>query len=139
MRSNFLTAVEQGELPLARRTKKAIVPPELIVRQKTLCDAIALCKQMSGLQEKEIYLALDIDPSHWTRIMKGDAHFPTDKLNQFMDLCGNETPLMWLAHSRGYGLVVLKSESERRAEEAEKALAEEREKTRMLTEILKGK
>ena len=71
--------------------------------------------------------------------MKGDAHFPVNKLITLMDLCGNEAPLMWLANSRGYGLVVLKSESERRAEGAENALAEERAKVKLLTDILTGK
>lgn len=115
------------------------VDQEVVFSRPSLSAAIALCVQVSGLEEKEVYLSLEIDAGHWTRIMKGDAHFPVNKLNNLMDLCGNEAPLMWLANSRGYGLVVLKTEAERRAEMAERALREERDKVRFLTELLHGK
>lgn len=139
MRSKDLRRVDQPELPLARKADRVDVPLDIVLKQPTLAAAIALCVQLSGLEEKEVYLALEIDAGHWTRIMKGDAHFPVNKLNSMMDLCGNEAPLMWLANSRGYGLVVLKSEAERRAELAERALTEERAKVKWLTDLLQGK
>ena len=139
MRSKELRRLEHPELPLARKADAVQVPLDLVVKQPTLASAIALCVQVSGLEEKEVYLSLEIDAGHWTRIMKGDAHFPVNKLNNLMDLCGNEAPLMWLANSRGYGLVILKTEAERRAEMAERALREERDKVRFLTELLQGK
>lgn len=139
MQSKKLRAVDQGVLPLVRKADPVDVPLELVVKQPTLAAAIALCVQASGLEEKEVYLALEIDAGHWTRIMKGDAHFPVNKLNMLMDLCGNEAPLMWLANSRGYGLVMLQSEAERRAAEAEHALEKEREKNQLLERLLLGK
>lgn len=134
-----LTAVDQPQLPLTRKVDKFNLALELVVKQRSFSAAIALCVQMSGLDEKEVYMALEIDAGHWTRIMKGDAHFPVNKLSDLMDLCGNEAPLMWLANHRGYGLVVLQSEAEKRAEAAELALRAEREKNRMLMEIVQGK
>lgn len=139
MRSKNLRAIDHPELPLARKADRVDVPLELVVKQPTFAAAIALCVQLSGLEDKEVYLALEIDAGHWSRIMKGDAHFPVNKLNDLMDMCGNEAPLMWLANSRGYGLVVLKTESERRAEAAERALADERSKVKLLTDLLQGK
>ena len=139
MRSKTLMSVDHPELPLARTADRVDVPLELVVKQPTFAGAIALCVQLSGLEDKEVYLALEIDAGHWSRIMKGDAHFPVNKLNDLMDMCGNEAPLMWLANSRGYGLVILKTESERRAEAAERALAEERSKVKLLTDLLQGK
>lgn len=139
MRSKNLNSVDHPELPLARKADLVEVPLDLVVKQHSLSAAIALCVQVSGLEEKEVYLPLGIDAGHWTRIMKGDAHFPVNKLNDLMDLCGNEAPLMWMANSRGYGLVILKTEAERRAEAAERALEEERSKVRLLTDLLKGK
>lgn len=130
---------DHPELALARAPDRSPVPLDLVVRQPTLARAIALCVQLSGLQDKEVHLALEIDAGHWSRISKGDAHFPTNKLGDLMDICGNEAPLMWLANSRGYGLVVLQTEAERRADAAEKKLAEEREKVRWLTDLLKGR
>lgn len=139
MRSKSLKRVDHPELPLARKADRIEIPLDLVIKQPSLAAAIALCVQASGLEEKEVYLPLEIDAGHWTRIMKGDAHFPVNKLNGLMDLCGNEAPLMWLANSRGYGLVILKTEAERRAEAAERALEEERSKVRLLTDLLKGK
>lgn len=137
--SQKLNRVDQPQLALTRKVDKFNLALDLVIKQRTLSGAIALCVQMSGLDDKEVYMALEIDAGHWTRIMKGDAHFPVNKLSDLMDLCGNEAPLMWLSHHRGYGLVVLQSEAEKRADAAELALRTEREKNRMLTEILQGK
>lgn len=139
MRSEKLSPVDQPQLALTRKVDRFIISMEIVMRQRSLSQAIALCVQMSGLDDKEVYLSLEIDPGHWTRIMKGDAHFPVNKLNDLMDMCGNEAPLMWLANHRGYGLIVLQTEAEKRAEAAEIALRAEREKTKLLTDLLKGK
>ena len=139
MRSNNLTTVDQPELALARKADLMDVPLELVLKQPSLSGAVALCVQLSGLDDKEIYLSLGIDAGHWTRIMKGDAHFPLNKLNDLCTMCGNESPLIWWAHSRGYGLVMLKSEAERRAEMAAAELLMEREKNKLLMQLLQGK
>lgn len=83
----------------------AEVSDELLARQPTLTAAINLCVNASGLQDKEIYLPLKIDPGHWTRIRHGQAHFPLDQLDELQNLCGNEIPLRWQALRRGYRLV----------------------------------
>ncbi|MFD2271381.1 hypothetical protein ACFS07_10275 [Undibacterium arcticum] len=79
MKSNNLRAVDNHELPLARRADDAELPMALVVKQSTLCGAVALCVQVSGLDDKEVYLSLGIDAGHWTRIMKGDAHFSAEQ------------------------------------------------------------
>lgn len=95
----------------------------VVTRQPTLSSAIKLCISMSGFEsEKQIYMTLGIDAGHWTRISKGEAHFPQDKLIALMDLCGNEAPLIWLANQRGYELTPLQTK-------IEKELAEEKAKT----------
>lgn len=137
--SKKLKAIECLELPLARPPRAGELPLELVTKQPSMSRAIALCMQASGLDDKEVYLTLGIDAGHWSRIVKGDAHFPINKLGQLMDVCGNDAPLMWLANARGYGLVILQTEAERRAEAAEQALAVEREKVRLLTELMQGR
>lgn len=113
MKSNALRSVDQPQLPLSRRANKVVIPHEVVFAQPSMNAAVILCITTSGLQETEVCLSLGIDAGHWTRMRKGEAHFPLNKLNDLMDLCGNEAPLIWLAHSRGMGLVMLKSESER--------------------------
>lgn len=139
MRSKSLRAVDGPELPLARKADKSDVPLPLVVRQPTMAQAIALCVQVSGLEDKEVYLTLGIDAGHWTRIMKGDAHFPVNKLGDLMDLCGNEAPLIWLSNRRGYGLVLLKSEAERRIEALEAQLSRERERRQWAEDMIVGR
>lgn len=139
MKSKNLSPVAHPELALVRKVDPVRVPVDLIYKQPSFGKAIALCVQVSGLDDKEVYLPLDIDAGHWSRIMKGDAHFPVNKLGDLMDICGNEAPLIWWAHSRGYGLIVLKSEAEKRADDLERQLLEERLKNRVLVDALHGK
>jgi hypothetical protein len=139
LNSNIKSAVEQGHLMLSRAELKMDVPLALILQRKTLLGAINFCIELSGLEAKEIYLPLGIDAGHFTNLRKGQGHFPTDKIGELMDLCGNEVPLLWLAHQRGYGLVVLKSEAERLLERAQQDLAAERLKVRVLTEAINGR
>lgn len=107
--------------------------------QPTFTAAIKLAANVSGLEEKDIYLELKIDPGHWTRILNGDAHFPVDKLNAFCDLVSNEIPLQWWAWQRGKGLHMLESEAQRllrlKDEENEKLKLE----NKILREIATGK
>lgn len=147
MRSKDLNPVaHHPELPLARKPNVVAVPLELVRRQPTMTSAIALCVQLSGLEDKEVYLSLDIDPGHWSRIMKGDAHFPVNKLSLLMDLCGNEAPLIWMVHHRGYDVPSLRkreSETEMRLRLAEERIAElEREarvKAAFVAECMSGR
>lgn len=139
MNSKIKSAIEQGQLPLTRNALKSDIPVDVVAKQKTFLGAVNLCITESGLEDKEIYLALDIDAGHFSHLRKGEGHFPINKLNDLCDLCGNEAPLQWFAHSRDYGLVMLQSEAERRAEELEKQLADERLKNRVLIEALHGK
>lgn len=140
MRSINLRAVDdQGVLPLARKPDTHPVAEEVVFRCRSFTAALALSVNVSGLEEKEIYLALGIDAGHWTRIMKGDAHFPVNKLNDFAALVGNDIPLMWWANSRGQGLHPLESELERRLrieqEKLERIVAE----NKLLRELVAGR
>jgi len=111
----------------------------VIHAQPTMSAAVKLAANVSGLEEKEIYLPLKIDAGHWTRILNGQAHFPIDKLCEFMELVGNEVPLAWLAHRRGKGLHMLQSEAERQLEQERDARVEAEKKVELLTGILKSK
>lgn len=139
MASTSLTVAEQAELSLAREATHVTVPPQMVAMQKTFSAALGLATQVSGLEDKEIYLTLGIDAGHWSRIKKGEAHFQLDLLAEFCKTVGNTVVPEWIAHQVGCALVLLKSEAERRAEEAEKALAKEREINKVLKDLLAGK
>lgn len=75
----------------------------LVQQQPSLLGAIKLCIGMAGFEsDKQVYMHLGIDAGHWSRITRGEAHFPLDKLGPLMDYCGNEAPLLWLLDDRGY-------------------------------------
>jgi hypothetical protein len=75
----------------------------LVQQQPSLLGAIKLCIGMAGFEsDKQVYMHLGIDAGHWSRITRGEAHFPLDKLGPLMDFCGNEAPLLWLLDDRGY-------------------------------------
>lgn len=103
-----------------------------IAAQSSMTKALILCQTLSGLEDKVFYGPKGIvaGQAQWSRIMgpAGQHHFPQDKLNQFMDVCGNEAPLLWLLHSRGYDLNSLR----KRETETERKLREEREKNETL-------
>jgi len=112
---------------------------EQVMRKKSLLGAVNLCIELSGLEDKEIYMDLAIDAGHFSNLRKGKGHFPTDKIEQLMDMCGNEAPLIWLATRRGYALMLVKSEAERRAEELATELKQERQRRQWAESILAGR
>lgn len=125
MSNNMIPLAEQ-ELPLARKPDQATVSLQLLDRQKTLANAVALCIQLSGLDDKEIYLSLGIDAGHWSRMMKGNAHFPLEHLPELMNMCGNQAPLLWLVKKMGYDINSMRpmeSETEKKLRLAEEKIA----------------
>ena len=114
------------------------ISDEVIFQQRDFLSALNLQINICGLDDKELYIPLGIDAAHWSRMRKGDAHFPLNKLNELCELCGNQVALAWWAHSRGYELHMLETEGERRfrieREAREKAEAE----NKLLRDLLKG-
>jgi hypothetical protein len=125
---NLHAVAAQGELPLIKAPRPQPVSDDVIRACKTLLDAINLQINVSGQDEKDLYLSLKIESSHWSRMRKGEVHFPTNKLEQLGELCGNDIVLTWWAWRRGKGLHLLLSEAERQLliERARADKAEER-------------
>lgn len=109
----------------------------LVTRQSSMTKALHLCQTLSGKDDAQFYGNNGIvkDQAQWSRIMGPSSHnFPHDKLNLFMDLAGNEAPLMWLLQSRGYDLHSLRLlESE-----TEKMLRMSQEENAALRRVLTG-
>jgi hypothetical protein len=82
-------------------TKIINVPEELLSMCKDELDAVRLCVQLSRLPHERVRDALGVDKGHWSRMMQGRAHFPTRKLCELMDYCGNRAPLQYMAQRMG--------------------------------------
>lgn len=142
MKSNVLQAHDAPQIPLRLARVPQHVDPDLVLAQPTFLGAIKLCVSLGGFDgDKEVYADLGIDAGHWSRITRGEAHFPVDKLSALMDLCGNEAPLIWLAHARGYdprSLRKLETETERALRESNERCAQLENDKRVLIEALRG-
>jgi hypothetical protein len=138
-RSRVSTGVADRQIPMVTPGERIDVDASLVHRQSSMLAAIQLCLQAAGIADKEAHLALGIDAGHWSRILRGDAHFPLHLLGPLMDLAGNEAPLEWLAHSRGYELQPLETELERQVREEQGRNAKLADENRMLRELLVGR
>lgn len=139
LRSKVSTPVVDRQIPIVERGDPIDVDASLVHRQPSLIAAIQLCLQAAGIADKEACLSLGIDAGHWSRILRGDAHFPLHLLGPLMDMAGNEAPLEWLAHSRGYELRPLETELQRRVRVLEEQLAEERRRAKWMADLVVGR
>lgn len=119
------------------------VRPDEVARKQTLGAAMELCAELAGFSlDKELQLRLGVDKAQFSRWMGGTEGICWPKLTKLMDACGNDAPLMWMLHQRGFDLHSLRkleSETERQLrierEGREKAEAE----NRLLRDLLRGK
>lgn len=120
------------------------VAPAMVAMQPTLGEAIDLCAKVAGLEGKQVESDLKLDKAQWSRWKSGGEGVVWPKLQAVMDRCGNDAPLLWMLHSRGYDISSLRkreTETERKLREAEeriKRLEHEREVERRLFRDLRS-
>lgn len=133
------TLEAQGELALLRPAQQTTVPIELVRAQKTSAAAFTLACSVSGLEDKEIYLALDIDAGYFSNIKKGKATLQADLIAQFCGVVCNTIYPEWQAYQVGCTLVMIKTEAERRAEEAEQRAKTAEAENKLMRQLLQGR
>lgn len=140
MASKDLQRVDgQGELRLSRRAEPNTMPVEVVRRQKSGAAAFALACQSSGLEDKEIYGALDMDAGYFSRIKKGEATLQADLLQPFCDVVNNRIYPEWLAWSVGCTLVQIQSEAERQLEQERSRREKAEAENRLMRQLLAGR
>lgn len=108
----------QRELAVHGEPKKLQnVPVELLNMCDDELDAIRLCIQLSRFTHEYISKELSIDKGHFSRMMQGQAGFPTHKRLALMRLCGNRAPVQYEAMNAGCDLVESKDAKIRQLEE----------------------
>lgn len=128
----------QTELALARKAATLTVPIEMVRSKKTAAAAFTLACDVSGLEDKEIYLLLEIDAGYFSNIKKGKATLQADKIQAFCGIVGNTIYVEWTAYQVGCQLVRIESETERLLREAQEQITMLRHDKRVLTEALRG-
>jgi len=110
------------------------VTPQEISRETSLGAAIELCIKVAGYERKEVQAKLHMDKAQFSRWASGDEGVVWPKFKQVMDYCGNDAPLLWMFHDRGYDL-----NSIRKLEtETEKENRRLREENAALRRVLTG-
>jgi hypothetical protein len=94
---------------------------------------------VSGLEDKEIYLALGLDAGYFSRMKKGDATLADDKIAEFCRVVGNTIYPEWRAYQVGCTLMLIQTEAERQRDEARAALEKKEIENRLLREMLQGR
>ena len=130
---------EQGELSLRRDPVRVAVPIEMVRAKKNQGAAFSLACEASGLDDKEIYISLDIDGGTFSRLRSGKNTLSNDQIVRFCEIVGNTIYPEWIAYQLGCTMVVIKTEAERRADAAEERALKAEEKAHLLTEILAGR
>lgn len=118
------------------------VTPQEVARESSLGGSISLCAKAAGLTPKEVQDALKADRAQFSRWTDDKEGITWSKLGALMDLCGNDAPLFWMLHARGYELNSLhkrETETERqlRAERDKRIKAEER--VQYFEEVMTGR
>lgn len=129
----------QGELALIRRAEPNDMPIEVVRRQKSSAAAFSLACQSSGLEDKEIYGALNIDAGYFSRIKKGEATLQADLVRPFCEVVGNRIYPEWTAYQVGCTLVVVKSEAERLLEQSREREAKLRDRLAYVESLVTGR
>jgi transcriptional regulator with XRE-family HTH domain len=117
-RAKVLNATQLGcELMTGQLGIPCEVSPVEVMREKSLGGAIELCAKAAGYSlDKELQLALGVDKAQFSRWQSGQEGILWPKLRRLMEVCGNNAPVLWMAHDLGYDLHSLRrleSETER--------------------------
>lgn len=110
------------------------VSAAMVAMQLSLGESIELCAKAAGLEGKQVEADLKLDKAQWSRWKSGDEGVRWPKLQAVMDRCGNDAPLLWMLHARGYDLNSLR----KRESETEKLLRLAREENAALRRVLQG-
>lgn len=84
------------------------VPLSEVARKTSLGKAIEYCAELAGYSyDKELEKALNahgvkVDNTQLTRWRQGAEGIKWEKFCGLMDVCGNDAPLLWMLHARGY-------------------------------------
>jgi hypothetical protein len=81
------------------------VRPEEVMRKQSLGGAIELCAELGGFSlDKTLQQELNVDKAQFSRWQSGTEGVQWPKFTALMDRCGNDAPVLWMLHQRGYDL-----------------------------------
>lgn len=124
------------------------VPVNEIERKQSLGKAIEYCAELAGYSyDKTLEGALNdagckVDKTQLSRWQQGSEGIKWEKLIGLMDVCGNDAPLFWMLHARGYEIKSIRkreTELETKLRMAEEKIRELETKNETLVDAFRGK
>ncbi len=95
-------------------SQPTLIRPDVSVpdvqRKPSLGKALEYCAELAGFAlDKQLEEALrkagaPVDKTQLSRWQSGVEGIKWDKFSSFMDVCGNDVPVLWMLHQRGYDL-----------------------------------
>jgi plasmid maintenance system antidote protein VapI len=111
------------------------IRPEEVTRLRSLGSAIDLCAKVAGFDlDKQLAQILGVDKAQFSRWTSGTEGIVWEKFVRLMDTCGNDAPLLWMLHQRGYDLHSLRMSETK----TERQLRLSREEVVALRRVLQG-
>ncbi len=129
--------MKETTVPLPKCLNRLQVSIETIREQQNSGKAFALACDCSGLDSKEIYMPLGIDPGRFSHMKRARVTLPADLVQRFCEIVGNTIYLEWLAYQVGCTLVMIQTEAERRLEISEQRIKDVEEENAALKSILR--
>ena len=126
------------ELRLLHKDQKRKVNIELVASLGTFQEALLLCKSISMLEDTVIAERMGMTLEEFVAIWSGDGHFPMNKLIDYMKICENIIPLLWLALKCGYNLKALENEMEQEIRLLQGEIDERQQELNVLREDIFG-
>lgn len=108
------------------------VNPAEVMRKTSLGHSIDLCLELGGFEPKQLQADLKFDKAQFSRWQSGQEGVNWPKLTALMDHCGNDAPLLWMVHARGFDLHAMR----RRESELEHRLRLKEEEIVALRRVL---
>lgn len=129
-----------SQLDLGIKPHMTPIPEDVYSKPHSWRSAIVMTADISGKSNELAADAMGVKPDIWSRFKTSEtAGVNPDRIEAFMDNCGNELLLHNLAYRRGYYLVERETETQRllriEREKREEAEAE----NRLLRNLLTGR
>jgi hypothetical protein len=84
------------------------VLPAEVARKRDFGAAIDLCLELGGKEPKQAQSDLRFDKAQFSRWQSGQEGVNWSKLAGLMDYCGNDAPVLWMVHARGWDLTAMR-------------------------------
>lgn len=129
-----------SQLDLPMKSAMIRLPEEIVAKPASWRRAILMTADLAGFADKQAAEAMGVPQEMWSRFKTDHkTGINPDRIEAFMDNCGNELPLFNLAYRRGFNLVERETETQRLLRIEREARIKAEEQLRTMVEFFGGR